>query len=114
MKALRQILFDSHVSAVAVVVLLVWSLTYILEGLWQPVFNLISFTMTAIAIRGLPFVPSRFSFSVREMMFASCDALFHAFTCILAAWILSRWVYGMGPLRSLTMCRERLARREDA
>jgi hypothetical protein len=47
MKALRQILFDSQVSAVATAVLLVWSLRYILEGLWQTVFSAISFTMIA-------------------------------------------------------------------
>jgi hypothetical protein len=113
MKALRQILFDSHVSAVAIAVLLVWSLSYVLEGLWQPVFSAISFTMTAIAIRGLPFDVPRF-FAPRDMVFVSCDALFNAATSILAASILSRWVYGMGPLRSLKMCHERLVRRDNA
>jgi len=114
MKTFRQILFDSHVAAVAIAVLLVWSLSCILEGLWPPVFSAISFAMTAIAIRGLPFIPSRSSFSTRLIIFLSCDFLLRAFACVLAAWILSRWVYGMGPLSSLAMCRARLARRNHA
>jgi hypothetical protein len=113
MKALRQMLLDSHVSAVAIAVLLIWSVSYVLEGFWQPVFSTISFTMTAIAIRGLPFVPPRFSFAQREMIFVTCDELFNAAVSILAAIILSRWVYGMGPLRSLKMCHERLVRRDN-
>jgi hypothetical protein len=109
--SLRQTLFDSHISAVTIAVLLVWSLGDFLEAVWPPAVSAISFLLTAIAIRGLPFVPPRFTISEREMILVSCDALFRASTNIVAAWILSHWVYGMGPLQSLKNCRERLTRR---
>jgi len=39
--------------------------------------------------------------------------LYNAVVSLSAAWFLSRWVYGVGPVRSLTRYRESLIGRKD-
>jgi hypothetical protein len=105
--SLREILADSHVSAVAIAVLLYWSLYWGFNALWSMLARAANFLFTAVAILGIPFGSSTFTGVDRLML----TFLFNAFVCFAAAWLLSRWVYGTGPLRSLTKCRTRLARR---
>jgi hypothetical protein len=112
--SLRQILADSHVSAVAIAVLLLWSFDSVLEALWGPTLNAASFLFTAVAIFGLPYIPPIFSFSQRFMLLSIGFFLFNALSCFAAAWLLSRWVYGTGPFRSLKSYGERLVRRSHA
>jgi hypothetical protein len=112
--SLRQVLADSHVSAVAIAILLIWSFDSVLNAFWDPFLNAFSFLVTAVAILGLPYIPPQLSFSQRLMLITSCGSLFNAFSCLAAAWLLSRWVYGMGPVCSLKTYRERLARRRNA
>ena len=112
--SLRQILAESHISAVAIAVLLIWSFNSAVEALWEPFFGLVSYLVTAIAILGLPYIPPQFTFSQRGMLMKSCFFLFNALICLASAWLLSRWVYGKGPLRSLRNCRLRFARRSHA
>ena len=52
--SLRQILADSHVSAVAIVVLLIWSLGFLIDAVWNPILQAVSYLATAVAILGLP------------------------------------------------------------
>jgi hypothetical protein len=110
----RQVLADSHVSAVAIAILLIWSFESVLDAFWDPFLNAFSFLITAVAILGLPYIPPQLSFSQRLMLITSCSSLFNALSCFAAAWLLSRWVYGMGPVHSLKSCRKRLARRRHA
>jgi hypothetical protein len=63
--SLRQILADSHVSAVAIAVLLIWLIDSVFEALWGPILNAASFLFTAVAVLGLPYIPPIFSFSQR-------------------------------------------------
>jgi hypothetical protein len=112
--SLRQVLADSHVCAVAIAVLLIWSFNSAVEALWEPFFGLVSYLITAIAILGLPYIPTQFTFSQRGMLIKSCFLLFNAFICLASAWLLSHWVYGEGPLRSLCNYRERFARGSHA
>jgi len=105
--SLREILADSYVSAVAIAVLLYWSLYWGFSALWSILAHAASFLFTAVAILGIPYVSSTFTGADRLML----TVLFNAFVCFAAAWLLSRWVYGTGPLRSLSKCRTRLARR---
>jgi len=98
--SLREILADYHVSAVAIAVLLYWSLYWGLSALWSPLARAASFLFTAIAILDIPYD----SF----MLTTTLAFLFDAFVCLAAAWLLSRWVYGAGPLRSLSECRTKL------
>jgi len=99
---------------VAVAVLLLWSFDSVLDALWDPIFSAISFLITAVALLGLPYIPPQFSFSQRSMLISTSFYLLEALICFAAAWILSHWVYGMSPLRSLKSYGERLARRNHA
>ncbi len=112
--SLRQVLAESHISAVAIAILLIWSFNSAVEALWEPVFGLVSYLITAIAILGLPYIPPQFTFSQRGMLIRSCFLLSNAFICLASASLLSRWVYGNGLLRSLWKYRERFARRSHA
>ena len=112
--SLRQILADSHVSAVAIAVLLIWLIDSVFEALWGPILNAASFLFTAVAVLGLPYIPPIFSFSQRFMLLSIGIFLFNALSSLAIAWLLSRWVYGTGPFRSLKSYGERLVRRSHA
>jgi hypothetical protein len=112
--SLREILADSRIALVAVAVLLLWSFDSVLDALWDPIFSAISFLITAVALLGLPYIPPQFSFSQRSMLISTSFYLLEVLICFAAAWILSHWVYGMSPLRSLKSYGERLARRNHA
>jgi hypothetical protein len=108
---LRETLADSYISAVAIAVLLYWSFYWGFAALWSPLASAASFLFTAVAILDIPYFSSTFSSADRFMLTTSLLFLFNAFVCLTAAWLLSLWVYGIGPLRSLSKCRTRLARR---
>jgi hypothetical protein len=103
--SLRKILADSHVSAVAIAVLLFHSLDYAFWVLWHPI---------SVAMIAFPSFPRTLLVPNRLTLFISFSYLFGSFVSLAAAWLLSRWVYGMGPLRSLSKYRAVLARRNHA
>jgi hypothetical protein len=109
--SLREILADSHVAAVAIVVLLFRSLDYAFWALWSPFSRAASFLFTAVAILDIPYFSRTLTISDRFMLFTTFAYLFYSFVCLAAAGLLSRWVYGMGPFRSLSNYRTKLARR---
>jgi hypothetical protein len=108
--SLRQALRDSHVSAVAIALLLFWSFTGIIDGLWEPFSRLANFLFTAVAILDIPFISPTFGVADRNMFINTCFYFFQAITSFAAAWVLSRWAYGEGPVRSLSKYRGRLVR----
>ena len=99
--SLRKILADSHVSAVAIAVLLFRSLDSAIWILWGPL---------SMAILTFPNFPRTDRFT----SFITISYLFNSLVYLAAAWLLSRWVYGKGPLRSLSQYRTILTRRNDA
>jgi hypothetical protein len=109
--SLRQTLADSHVSAVAIALLLFWSLSWAVRAFWWPFLRLVEFFATAAAVRDIPFIPPKLDVTDRYMLMNTGFFFFNAVIVLAAAWILSRWVYGEGPLHSLRRCRERLAGR---
>jgi hypothetical protein len=113
MRLLRKTLADSHISAVAVAVLLVWSIEWALRALWGPLYRLVSFLFTAILILDIPYI-SWDATSYRNVFLISSMYLFWGLISLSAAWLLSRWVYGHGPLRSLHECHSELAGRTNA
>ncbi len=113
-QSLREILRDNHISGVAVALLLLWSLESGFRALWDPLSGFITFVATAVAIRGIPYSSGTFTYADRVMWTVTCSYLVYAFICFVAAWLLSRWVYGVGPLRSLNRYGARLARRNNA
>lgn len=98
-KSLSRVLAESYISAVAIAVLLLWTLDWGVRGLWTLVVPAADFVVNAIAIRGIPFV------RVHVIWTFTVLYLLSSFLSLAAAWLLSRWAYGVGPLRSLTDCR---------
>jgi hypothetical protein len=103
--SLRKILAESHVSAVAIAVLLFWSLDYAFWALWHPF---------SAAILVIPSFPHTLHIADPFSLFLTFSYLFNSLVCLAAAGNLSHWVYGMGPLRSLSKYRATLARRNHA
>ncbi len=110
--SLRTILADSHVAAVAIASLLIWSLDAGFRALWEPLSHIAYFLFTAVAILGVPY----FSFDAAERisLMMTFSYLLAAIMPCVAACILSRWVYGVGPLHSLSAYRSKLTRSDHA
>jgi hypothetical protein len=109
---LRKTLADSHVSAVAVVVLLLFSFGRLAHALPALLPWVVDFLLTAIAVRGLPSVS--FTVADRLMLTTPITGLFTAFAGFAAAWLLARWVHGVGPFRCLYAFRAEVTRRNRA
>jgi hypothetical protein len=107
-------LADSHVAAIAIVLLLLWPIEPLFRTLWQPLYGLGTFLAMAVAIRGVPSGSLLANTYDRLMFGAACIVLFEASIAVTAAWLLSRWVYGEGPLPSLSKYRGRLPWRHHA
>jgi hypothetical protein len=101
-RSLRQSLADSHIATVTIAVLLLWSLDGVFHALLAPVFRAVFFLFTAAAIRGIPHYSPTFTLEDRIMLVITSAYLGSAVVSFLAAWLLSRWAYGVGPVRSLT------------
>ena len=112
--SLRQILADYHVSAVAIAVLLYWSLYWGFSALWSLLAPAANFLVTAVAIVGIPYGSFTFTGADRLVLTLTLIFLSNALVCLAAAWVLSRWVYRTGPLRSLSEYRTKLTRRNHA
>jgi hypothetical protein len=113
-RSLSQVLADSHIAAVTIAVLLLWSLDGTFRALWIPVSRAVGFLFTAVAIFDIPYFSPTLTFADRLMLISTFYFLYSAIVSLLAAWLLSRWVYGVGPIRSLVVCRSKLAGREHA
>ena len=111
---LRKVLIDSHVAAITIAIMIFFSLEAALFGLYisantAALFFLVNLpnklsthTLLALYDATLPLIPWTLYNLVMSL------------TGIFAAWILSRWVYGVGPLRSLGSYRGRFSRKTNA
>src|ERR1017187_5185171 len=90
-RPLRQALADSHVSAVAIAILLVWSIEWVCQALLGPSIRLVDFLFTAVAILDIPFISPKLNFEDRRMFLDTCFYFFNALSTVAAAWLLSRW-----------------------
>ena len=106
---LRKPLAESGIAAVAVAVLLLWSLVLGFWAIWTPFWRVAYYMVTAIAILGLP--TESFTFSDRATLFAALYYLLEAFVSLAAAWLLAGWAYGAGPLRALRESADSIKRR---
>lgn len=113
-RSLRDALAESHTAAVAIAVLLVWSLDGAFRALWDPAFRAVSFLFTAIAIFDIPYFSPTLTIADWFTLTTTLFYLYSAIISFSAAWLLSRWVYGVGPLRSLMSYRSKLTGRHDA
>jgi hypothetical protein len=110
--SLRGVLADSNISAIAIAVLLLWSLEDVFRALWDPLVHAAEFLFTAMAILGIPYYSPRLTVADRVMLITTSSYLFSALISFAPAWLLSRWVYGVGPFRSLSKCCSGLTRRD--
>jgi len=99
--SLRQILADSHVAAVAIAFLLLWSLDGLFGALWLPLSRIIDILVAAVAILDVPYFSRILTTADRLNLIVVGGYLYLASASFFAAWALSHWVYGAGPLRSL-------------
>lgn len=113
-RSLRQALKDSHVAAVAMAFLLLGALDATIRGLWEPAYRLGVFLVSAIAIWDIPYLSPGGPAVDRFMLIITFYFLYSAMVSLSAAWLLSRWVYGLGPLGSLTAYRSKLTGRKSA
>ena len=112
-RSLREVLAESHVAAVTIAVFLFWSADSVVQALWTPVSKVAVYLFTAVAIFDIPYFSYPLNGGDRSsLILATLYLLFAAFN-FAAAWILSRWAYGVGPLRSLGQYRTKLPRRNN-
>lgn len=108
--SLRQALIDSYVAAVAIAVLLVWALDLGFRALWGPIRQAADFLFNAIAIFGVPYFDlSKWD---RMMLLISGLYLLQSILSLAVAWVLSIWIYGRGPIKSLMVCRDAIIGRQ--
>jgi len=105
----REVLVDSYVAAVAIAVLLLRSLESGGQALGRLLFHVPYFLVNAVAIRGIPYSSNTVALIDWSV---SLGYLADATAALGAAWLVSRWVYGAGPLCSLSRCHVRLTRRD--
>ncbi len=111
-RSFREILADSNVGAVAIAVLLIRSIESGVRGLGFLLFGLLDFVVSTVAIGGIPY--GTFTLGQWLLFIPQIANLVTAAITLVAAFLLSRWVYGAGPLQSLRSCGAKIARTSDA
>jgi hypothetical protein len=111
--SLRKTLVESHVAAVTVAVLLFASL----EGIYIAAGHLLSFLLLFIQIYQSHQVFDVFGVTEDRdpmMLSVTLSCLIGAAAALLCAWLVSRWTYGVGPLRCLGSYRDKITRKFHA
>jgi len=106
--SLRQVLAKTGVSAVAVALLLVWSLRSLVRALWGPALSSLGFLMNAIGVLGIPDSVHTWGFNDRLLITTMLSYLLYGLLAFASAWLLSHWAYGTGPIHCLGECHSRL------
>ena len=110
--SLRETLATSRIGAVAIAVLLFLTLDFVFNAFWTLLSPLEDYLVNATAfILGIPFSQHMLFAST---LFESPYYLLTALVTIAAASLLSRWLYGGGPIRVLRTYRALLNRRNHA
>lgn len=100
MNRLRETLVRSHVGAVCIAVLLLWCLDSAFRSMVDPIWRGLTFLGTAVAILDTPYIGASNRMD-RVMLELTFMYLVQCLFCLLAAVLLSRWIYGTGPIRAL-------------
>jgi hypothetical protein len=99
--SLREVLADSNIAAIAIAMLLVWSLDWTVRGFWSQLGGPIEFIVRMLMMRFIPSFSDVVYLSDRVDLFVTISDFFCALIGVAAAWILSRWVFGAGPIKCL-------------
>lgn len=100
--SLREILVRSRIAAVAISVLLLYTIWYGLAAVWKPIFRVLNFFFEAVAILDIPYFSRQMTVLDRITLGETAFYLWTACCALLAAIFLSRWAYRVGPLQALT------------
>jgi len=103
--SLREVLADSHIAAVAIALLLVGALGSAASGIWSVLLPTINFLAYAVATLDIPYLSDAISQAGRVDLALKMLYFFYALMGLCAALILSRWIYGVGPIRCLAQYR---------
>jgi hypothetical protein len=76
--------------------------------------EVVFYIATAVAIRGIPSAPVTRYYITDYLLPATLPNLLFALIALAGAWLLSSWVYGTGPLRTLSNYRNKLSRKTNA
>jgi len=99
--SLRETLAESRVSVVAIAVLLLWFLDLSFRALCGPLWRLGTFLFMAIAILDVPYISPHLGVADRAMLLSTFLDSIEAIMSLAGAFVLSHWVYGVGPFQSL-------------
>lgn len=111
MKSLRETLANSHVSAIAIAVLIFYSFDFLVRAFLYVSPRIVDFIATAVAVRGMPYISPRSSVLEQFGLLPPLYSFFAAALSFASAELLSRWVYGVGLFACLRRYRPILARR---
>ena len=109
--SLRSVLAESHVSDVAIAWLVLHALESAFWVVWLPIEHAAGFVFMAVAILDIPYHSHTLDTVDRMQLMEMSISLISALGAAASAWIFSRWMYGVGPIRSLSMSCKRLRRR---
>jgi hypothetical protein len=115
--SLRKVLIDSHVAVATIAVMLFFTVVCVINfvfAMWDPALELIVYIATAVTIRGIPSAPVTRYYMTGYLLPVILSSLLSVLTYIAAAWVLSHWVYGTGPLQSLANYQGKLVRKNHA
>ena len=107
MKRLRSVLIESHVTATAVAMRLLWSMDLGLRSLWGPIYGGVAFLFMAVAILDIPYWSPA---AATRTLLSSVPDFLAAIMLLVCAWVLARWVHGEGPIRIFNRYRAKLGR----
>jgi 4'-phosphopantetheinyl transferase EntD len=113
-RSLQEVLAESHIAAITIAILLFSALDGIFQAVWPPVSNALGFLFTAVAIFDIPYFSPTLTVMDRLTMIVLFSYLYFAFISLLAAYLVSRWVYRKGPLKVLTGYYSKLIWRKHA
>ena len=99
--SLRRVLADSHIAAIAIAIILLSALARIGSAALRPLMSAVWFIVNAIAIQDIPYISPGLTVVDRTNWAIDIWYAFAAPLLVAAAWALSRWAYGAGPIRTL-------------
>jgi hypothetical protein len=116
--SLRTILAESHVAPIAIAILMAQAIVEIFVGLATPIrLMLVNPTVFFILWISERELPSTSILGDRADLFLLIDSipnLFYSLAFAVAAWVLSRLIYGRGPIESLRYVGSQFSRRMNA
>ena len=108
--SIRGALADSHVAAITIAVLFFAAVERVFGALIYLTNHLVLYLQLANTYRSFH-IAGLLGERDPEMYPRILSCIIGASAAILSAWLLSRWIYGVNPLRSLASYREKLLRR---